>query len=176
MAARLQLPVQPMRAVSVKIANGGVLPCSGLASGCVWTTQGHEFATDLRILALGSYDMMVGIDWLEDCGHMWIDWTEKRLQFTHQGQLIQLAGVQSELQEVQPISCAELAALEDSNSIAHIVSVYDVGPDVVVEHIPVEIEAVLRDFQPVFEEPTGLPPHRSWDHAIPIGPCFGRPP
>lgn len=84
-----------MAAVSVKIADGGVLSCSGSVPGCKWTTQGHEFVTDLRVLALGCYDMIVGIDWLEACGPMWIDWAEKRLQFTHQGQPIQLMGVQS---------------------------------------------------------------------------------
>lgn len=47
---------------------------------------------------------------------------------------------------------------------------YAVGPHVMMEHIPVEVQALLDDFQPVFEEPIGLPPHRSWDHAIPILP------
>ena len=54
-----------MNKVSVKIADGGTLSCFGVVPNCKWQTQGYEFSTDLRILALGCYDMVVGIDWLE---------------------------------------------------------------------------------------------------------------
>lgn len=169
-AERLNLQVQHMNTVSVKIADGGTLSCSGVVPGCKWKTQGHEFSTDLRILALGCYDMVVGIDWLESCGPMWIDWAAKQLQFLHQGQPIQLTGVQTQLQQVQPITCAQLCALEETNAVAHIVCLYAVGEEVIIEHIPVEVQVVLHEFQAVFEEPTTLPPHRKWDQAIPIIP------
>lgn len=39
--------------------------------------------------------MVVGMDWLEKCGPMLIDWTAKTLQFHHQGEQIQLAGLQA---------------------------------------------------------------------------------
>nr|ADX31265.1 unknown [Triticum aestivum] len=168
--ARLQLPIQAMSTVAVKIADGGTLSCSGVVPECRWKTQGHEFVTDLRVLALGCYDMIVGMDWLESCGPMWIDWSAKQLIFNHGGQQIQLAGVQTQLRQVQPISSAQLCALEEANAVAHIICLHAVGDDVVVEHIPVEVQAVLQEYSVVFEKPTDLPPHRAWDHAIPIIP------
>ena len=64
----------------------------------------------------------------------------------------------------------QLCALEETNAVAHIVCLYAVGEKVIIEHIPVEVHAVLQEFQAVFEEPNTLPPHREWDHAIPIIP------
>ena len=69
-AERLNLQVQQMNRVSVKIADGGTLTCSGVVPNCKWHTQGYEFSSDLRVLSLGCYDMVVGIDWLESCGPM----------------------------------------------------------------------------------------------------------
>lgn len=82
-AGRLTDQVQQVPPTSVKIADGGVLICSGVIPACVWQSQGHTFSSDLRVLPLGCYDMMIGMDWLEQCGPMWIDWTAKLLQFQH---------------------------------------------------------------------------------------------
>lgn len=76
---RLQLPIQAIATVAVKIADRGTLSYSGVVQACKWKMQGHEFATDLRVLALGCYDMIVGINWLESCGPMWVDWAAKEL-------------------------------------------------------------------------------------------------
>ena len=95
--ARMQVTVQPMAAVPVKIVDGGTLSCKGLLPQCEWRTQGQVFQSDLRVLPLGCYDMIVGMDWLEQCGPMWVDWTLKTLQFNHKGRDIVLTGIQSRL-------------------------------------------------------------------------------
>uniref|UniRef100_A0A0A8XWS5 Uncharacterized protein n=1 Tax=Arundo donax TaxID=35708 RepID=A0A0A8XWS5_ARUDO len=48
----------------VKVANGGLMSCNSMLSQCEWWVQGHSFATDLRILPLGCYDMILGMNWL----------------------------------------------------------------------------------------------------------------
>ena len=48
--------------------------------------------------------MVVGMDWLQRCGPMWVDWEQKQLQFMHHGELIMLQGVQGKLQPVPQIS------------------------------------------------------------------------
>lgn len=45
--------VQQMLPVSVKIVDGGVLSCPGYIPTYNWMTQGHQFATNLRVLSLG---------------------------------------------------------------------------------------------------------------------------
>ncbi|XBI69047.1 hypothetical protein VPH35_048168 [Triticum aestivum] len=78
-ASHLADKVQPMNQISVKIANGGLLSCSAMIPACTWQTQGFEFKTDMRVLQLGCYDMVVGMDWLQQCGPMWVDWKQKIL-------------------------------------------------------------------------------------------------
>lgn len=65
LAVRLE-GVQPLpKACKVKVADGGELICSSMVHQCAWYTQGKEFATDMKILALGMYDAILRMDWLE---------------------------------------------------------------------------------------------------------------
>ena len=48
-AERLNLQVQQMNRVSIKIADGGTLSYSGVVPNCKWQTQGYDFSTDLRV-------------------------------------------------------------------------------------------------------------------------------
>lgn len=63
----------------VKVADGGELCCVAHILRCCWTTQGHEFVTDMKVLQLGAYDAILGMDWLEDHSPMNVDWRGKRL-------------------------------------------------------------------------------------------------
>lgn len=59
--------VQPLSKPSgVRVADGGELLCSEVATQCAWYAQGHEFYTDLKVLALGTCDLILGMDWLEE--------------------------------------------------------------------------------------------------------------
>ncbi|XP_073354821.1 uncharacterized protein [Aegilops tauschii subsp. strangulata] len=108
---KLKAQVQLMQPVSVKIVDGGTLTCFGYIPACE-TTQGQRFETDVRVLPLGSYDMVVGMDWLEACGPMLVDWTAKTLQFQHQGASITLVGLQPKLQQVEQVTMDQLLRLE----------------------------------------------------------------
>lgn len=65
--------ISKMAPVAIKVADGGILSCLGYIQGCKWTTQRHAFTTDLRVLPLGCYDMVIGMDWLKSCGPMLVD-------------------------------------------------------------------------------------------------------
>lgn len=43
----------------------------------VWTCQGHTFTTELRVLDLGSYDIILSMNWLSGIGAMWVNWLRK---------------------------------------------------------------------------------------------------
>lgn len=166
---KMQNQVKQLAPVTVKIADGGTLSCTGILPQCAWTTQGHTFISDLRVLSLGCYDMVVGMDWLEQCGPMWVDWTNKILQFKHQDKDISLTGIQPKLTSVPQVSVAQLRAMEAADDILHFVTVCAKAPNMSdTEKIPDEVQALLDEFAVVFQEPTQLPKQKAWDHAIPL--------
>lgn len=66
----LQLSV-PLK---VQIANGQVLQCTSHIPAADWVLQGCRFTSDLKVLPLSSYDMILGLDWLEAHSPMEIHW------------------------------------------------------------------------------------------------------
>uniref|UniRef100_A0A8R7V7F1 Uncharacterized protein n=1 Tax=Triticum urartu TaxID=4572 RepID=A0A8R7V7F1_TRIUA len=58
--------VQSMpKSIKVVVANGSELWCTQEVLGRSWFAQGHVFSTNFRLLPLGSYDVIQGMDWLE---------------------------------------------------------------------------------------------------------------
>jgi hypothetical protein len=60
----------PIPAVSMKVANGETLTCGEMVPQLQWWAQGHSFSTDMRMLPLGGYDAILGVDWLKQWGDM----------------------------------------------------------------------------------------------------------
>lgn len=64
----------------VQIANGGIMQCSAVAVDCSWTMASQSFTHSLQILPLHSYDLILGMDWLEEFSPMKVDWKHKWMQ------------------------------------------------------------------------------------------------
>jgi hypothetical protein len=77
----IQLPVS----FQVKVANGQMLSCETELANVSWSVQGHHFCSALKVLPLQSYDMILGMDWLERYSPMDIDWQQKTIRFTLDG-------------------------------------------------------------------------------------------
>jgi hypothetical protein len=72
--------------IRVKVADDRELRCTKVILNCPWETQGHTFTTDLKVLQLGVFDLILGQDWLYYNIPMHIDWPTKHLRITDQGQ------------------------------------------------------------------------------------------
>lgn len=114
--------------------------------------------------------MVIGMDWLEHCGPMLVDWAAKTLEFQHKGVPIRLQGLTAAHQTVDAVSVTKLHDWERSNSIAHVVMLCISGDQVEITPVPATIQQVLDKFQDIFKEPTTLPQHREWGHALPLLP------
>lgn len=79
--------------LSVKVANGQIFQCNEEIKDLKWWIQGHTFSTDAKIIPLGAYDFILGMDWLEQHNPMTCDLQKKWLQFEYQGQMVKLQGV-----------------------------------------------------------------------------------
>jgi hypothetical protein len=66
--------------IRVKVDDDRELCCTKVILNCPWETQGHTFTTDLKVLQLGAFDLILGQDWLYDNIPMHIDWSTKRLR------------------------------------------------------------------------------------------------
>ncbi|CAO2168369.1 unnamed protein product [Urochloa humidicola] len=75
------LGVIPMESdVKVQVADGGLLHCSAFIPKASWSVHGYEFQSNLKVLPLSSYDMILGLDWLEQHSPMKVHWKHKWMQ------------------------------------------------------------------------------------------------
>jgi hypothetical protein len=65
------------RQQTVKVANGAYMTCAQEVKNLSWWIQDNMFSYDVKVLDLGGYDLILGMDWLEQWGEMKCQWKEK---------------------------------------------------------------------------------------------------
>lgn len=83
--------------IQVKVANGQELLCDQYIPAAVWSIQGVEFQSDLKVLQLPSYDMILGMDWLSLHSPMRVHWAHQWLQIPYGVNTILLQGTLSSI-------------------------------------------------------------------------------
>jgi hypothetical protein len=108
------------------------------------------------VLTLASYDVVLGMDWLEVFSPMQIHWQEKWISIPFQG--------------VQTILFADQSEVH-SQSLLHIEPIPSTKSDsAVVDSLPAPIQQLLLEFEGLFQPPTTLPLSCSCNHQIPLIP------
>lgn len=154
----------------VKVADGTQHRCSTFLPDRQWSSQGATFHTDLKILPLGSFDAILGMDWLEEHNPN-IDWVLKTLSIQSAQGTVLLQGHCSHQIQCSAISATELSNLCRQNGIANLIHIYALDGTVHTEEVaPDEIESLLSEFPDVFDSSSNLPPRRDCDHRIPLMP------
>jgi hypothetical protein len=149
--------VQPLdKPVTVQVAGGGRLPCEAFLPQALWFIDDIAFQSDLRILPLAAYDVILGMDWLESFSPMKVHWKQKWLELPYGSQTIRLQGVILEFPEEVLVQLCIIAP--------------DGSQSTEVALLPVEVQMLLDQFSVLFEEPDSLPPSRACDHEIPLIP------
>lgn len=161
---------QTKRALKVKIADGGVLNCDQEIPNCAWDIQGETFCTTLKLLPLGCYDIVLGMDWLQANSPMNVHWVDKYMTFMHDKRLITLQGVKSDISGCARITTNQLETLEQQRAVCLLIHLCAVKDPPLTAAIPPEILSLLQEFPKAFDEPQGLPPSRQFDHTIPLVP------
>lgn len=161
---------QPLgKEVQVRVADGSVLQCASVIPNCTWWIQGCSFHSDLRVLQLGSYDVILGMDWLSMHSPMEVDWVRKSMSFEYQGLPIHLQGVSAVTNQCNEISYDQLRGMTRRNSISVVLQLCTVE-ETPEAPVPQAVRPLIEQFSDLFEEPTSLPPRRACDHAIPLLP------
>jgi transposase InsO family protein len=141
-------------AVWVQVADGAKIRCDTQLTDAVWSVQGLQFTSTLKIFPLTTFDMILGMDWLEQYSPMKIHWLEKWIQFPYASDWAVIRGDGASL----PVG-----------SVIHLSVTQDSEPDSGAAAPPALAE-LLVEFADIFRSPTALPPRRHCDHAIPLLP------
>lgn len=102
----------------MRIADGGILRCDKEIRRCKWLAQGVEFCSNLKVLELGCYDVILGMDWLEKHCPMMVHWGHKVLSFSKDGEQVTLQGISHTDKECHMISVAELRSLVSRRAVS----------------------------------------------------------
>lgn len=135
------------RSVTVKIADGGTMKCTQQILGCRWWTQGHYFKSDFKLLNLGSYDAILGMDWLEQFSPMQVDWVNKWLEVVIDGQPVRLYGVTHQTDRCSSITPDQCLGMAKVGSLLFMVQLMSISHSEKTE-IPDDIQSILdpRDY------------------------------
>ncbi|XP_066314872.1 uncharacterized protein [Miscanthus floridulus] len=95
LSSQVVLPHQ----ISVSVAGGGVLTTKGILHNVNWSIDHVSFVYDFKILPLTHYDIILGMDWLEQFSPMQIHWKHKWIQIHYKESTITIQGIQSMLPE-----------------------------------------------------------------------------
>ena len=167
---RLKCPTQPITPIQVRVAGGGLLLCNRVIKDFQWLINNHSFSADLRVIDLGGYDAVLGVNWLAPFGDTVCNWKDQTMTIVHNGEAIQLSGVQHSLGSTALEASADQLAKWYAGNDIWATALVSVTPPENSETVPPEVAVVIERFESVFGEPTELPPHREYDHAVPLTP------
>ncbi|WVZ82556.1 hypothetical protein U9M48_029810 [Paspalum notatum var. saurae] len=145
--------VQP---VAVQVANGAQIWCDSVIPNAVWSVHNYEFTTDLRIIPLQHYDLIVGMDWLESFSPMNVHWRHKWMQIPYQGSVVLIQGEDAVPPAKVLVQVCNATWEQQLSSVSN--------------SVPPEISALLSEYTPLFAPVDGLPLVRGCEHSIPLIP------
>lgn len=97
LARQLQGISLMQKSMRVKVANGGQMWCSLELPAGEWWVQRHQLCTNLKVLPLKCYDVILGMDWLEAHSPMEVHWKLKTLSFAEKRERIVVYGILPQL-------------------------------------------------------------------------------
>eukprot|EP00253_Pinus_taeda_P010363 PITA_10363 len=152
----------------VQLATGAKRKVTSKINNCSFTIADQPITADLNILPLGSYDILIGMDWLEKHWSL-VDCKTKIIYYRdQQGNSKEVQGIKRPVQ-VRPITANQLVKCVRKGCQVYAVQVgfaNSKDKTASLNNIP-----VIQEFVDVFpEEIPGLPPRRDIDFTIELVP------
>jgi hypothetical protein len=150
----------------VQLTTGARRKVNEMVKSCLIDMNGLNTRADLKILSLGSYDCLIGMDWL-DPHHALLDCHRKEFTCLYE------EGNQRKVQGIpRVVTIREISALQ-------LKKCYRRGCQIFAAHMEetpkdkvknLEDYVVLKEFEYVFKEVPGLPSRRDIDFSIDLMP------
>ncbi|XP_071728616.1 uncharacterized protein [Rutidosis leptorrhynchoides] len=141
---------------SIELGNGNLMKADQIYHGCTFNLAEKSFSIDVIPIKLGSFDLVVGMDWLSE-NRADIVYYQKAIRIpVAKGEPLMVYGERSNT-PLHFINCLKAHKHIRKGCLAMLVHVSKTEPEAKkLEDVP-----IVRDFPDVFsEELPGLPPHR----------------
>ncbi|GJZ31076.1 putative reverse transcriptase domain-containing protein [Tanacetum coccineum] len=158
-------PVELDTSYEVELADGKVVSTNNVLIGCTLNLLNHSFPIDLMVIELGSFDIIIGMDWLSRydaailCG-------EKKVRIPLEGKTLVIEGDRNN-SRLKIVSCIKAQKYIEKGCELFLAQVTEQeSKEKRLEDVP-----VIRDFPEVFpDELPGLPPPRQVEFRIDLIP------
>lgn len=143
--------------LTVKVANGDIIPCMGYCRAVTINLQNFKANANLYVLTLGGCDVVLGVDWLRSLGSIaWI-FSDFTMKFDFRGSEVQLQGIQLPKATLEE---EERAPKLYKRSVKGIwLQLVGGKEDEKKKEVDQAVLKLVKKFQEVFVEPHDLPPH-----------------
>ncbi|GJY96679.1 putative reverse transcriptase domain-containing protein [Tanacetum coccineum] len=157
----------------VELADGKLVEINTIIRGCTLNFLGHPFNIDLMPVELGSFDVIIGMDWLRRC-HAVIVCDEKLVQVPYGNETLTFRGNESSNgreSRLTVISCSKAQEYMAKGCQVFLAQISAKKEEDKSERKQIEGVPIVRDFPEVFpKDLPGLPPARPVEFQIDLIP------
>ncbi|GJV00392.1 putative reverse transcriptase domain-containing protein [Tanacetum coccineum] len=158
---------------AVELADGRIYETNTILRGCTLGLLGHPFNIDLMSVELGSFDVIISMDWLAN-HHVVIVCDEKIVRIPYGDEVLIVQGVRDvkgEKSKLSIISCTKTQKYIERGCPIFLAQVTKKEIENKSEEKRLEDVPTIRDFPEVFpEDLPGLPPTRQVEFQIDLVP------
>ncbi|MFS7916261.1 putative aspartic peptidase domain superfamily, DNA/RNA polymerase superfamily [Helianthus anomalus] len=173
LARKLKCHLKSIDKMTVGVANGTEINCTNYCPNFQWYMQNLWFTTDVLVIPLDNYDMVLGVQWLLTLGSIIWNFVDMTMQFSIGNTQCKLKGVDNnEMTLCSVSSMNNLLGQEKKVAEAHLFSMqlqsaeseFQHGTKVLNVIESKDLQALLTEYEDVFQVPSALPPKREFDH------------
>ncbi|GJY40376.1 putative reverse transcriptase domain-containing protein [Tanacetum coccineum] len=156
---------------AVELADGRILETNIILRGCTLGLLGHSFDIDLMPVELGSFDVIIGMDWLAKY-HALIVCDEKVVRIPYGNEVLIIRGDNCDSgSKLNIISCTKTQKYIEKGCQVYLAQVTSKKAEDKSEERRLEDVPIVREFPEVFpEDLPGLPPARQVEFQIDLVP------
>ncbi|GKC75811.1 reverse transcriptase domain-containing protein, partial [Tanacetum coccineum] len=158
---------------AVELADGRISETNTVLRGCTLGLLGHPFNIDLMPVELGSFDVIIGMDWLAN-HHAVIVCDEKIVRIPYGDEVLIVQGDSSDKgkkSKLSIISCTKTQKYIKRGCLIFLAQITKKETEDKSEEKRLEDVPIVRDFPKVFpEDLPGLPPMRQVEFQIDLVP------
>ncbi|XP_035833037.1 uncharacterized protein LOC118481842 [Helianthus annuus] len=175
LAKKLKCHLKSIDKMTVGVANGTEINCTNYCPNFQWYMQNLWLTTDVLVIPLDNYDMVLGVQWLLTLGSIIWNFVDMTMQFNIGNTQCKLKGVNNnEMTLCSVSSMNSLLGQEKKVVEAHLFSMqlqsaeseFQHGTKVLNVIESKDLQALLTEYEDVFQVPSALPPKREFDHRI----------